>query len=234
MAFDNLQLGHYGAILADPPWRFRTWNNTEVIKPRGYGDASANIHYRTMTTLQICELPVATLATNDCALFLWTSWPQIYDALAVIESWGFEYKTCAFCWTKAHAGQIELFDDDVEGLLGMGYWTRANSEPCLLATRGKPKRINADVRQAIIEPRREHSRKPSCVGERIERLVAGPYLELFAREQRPGWDCWGDQVDKFAAIPGFDMMGPDERRRAEIKALELAPDYGPLFQESQS
>jgi N6-adenosine-specific RNA methylase IME4 len=82
----------------------------------------------------------------------------------------------------------------------MGYWTRANSEVCLLATRGKPKRLNADVRQGIIEPRREHSRKPDCVYERIERLVAGPYVELFARTTRKGWSSWGNQVGKFAEV----------------------------------
>ena len=84
--------------------------------------------------------------------------------------------------------------------MGMGYWTRANTEPCLLATRGKPKRLNADVRQAIITPRRQHSRKPDGVYGRIERLVAGPYLELFARTRRFGWDAWGNEVDKFAVV----------------------------------
>lgn len=79
----------------------------------------------------------------------------------------------------------------------MGYWTRANTEPCLLATRGRPKRLNADVRQGIIAPRREHSRKPDDIHARIERLVPGPYLELFARTQRPGWTVWGNQTDKF-------------------------------------
>ena len=91
-----------------------------------------------------------------------------------------------------------MIDDDA--LMGMGYWTRSNTEPCLLATRGKPKRLNADVRQGIIEPRREHSRKPDCVHGRIERLVAGPYLELFARTTRPGWTVWGNQTDKFAPV----------------------------------
>jgi N6-adenosine-specific RNA methylase IME4 len=86
----------------------------------------------------------------------------------------------------------------------MGYWTRANTEPCLLATRGRPKRLNADVRQAIIEPRREHSRKPDGIHKRIERLVAGPYLELFARQQRPGWDVWGNEVDKFAQPDNYN------------------------------
>jgi len=84
--------------------------------------------------------------------------------------------------------------------MGLGYWTRANSEVCLLATRGKPKRKHADVRQAILEPRREHSRKPDCVYDRIERLVDGPYLELFARQTRPGWDSWGLEVNKFGEM----------------------------------
>jgi len=80
---------------------------------------------------------------------------------------------------------------------GLGYWTRANSEPCLLATRGKPKRLHADVAQIIMEPVREHSRKPDCARQRIERLVTGPYLELYARSQCPNWDYWGNETEKF-------------------------------------
>ena len=196
---DELPRHHYGAILADPPWRFRTWDQrTAIPRTRSSGtNISAATHYATMELDEIRALPVGELAATDCSLFLWACWPNLLDALALIEAWGFEYKTCAFCWTKAHAGQVELFQDDIEGLLGLGYWTRANSEPCLLATRGRPKRLAADVRQAIIEPRREHSRKPDCVHGRIERLVAGPYLELFARARRIGWDAWGNEVDKF-------------------------------------
>lgn len=88
---------------------------------------------------------------------------------------------------------------DIEPHMTLGYWTRSNSEVCLLATKGAPKRLNADVRQAIIEPRREHSRKPD-IHTRIERLVAGPYLELFARRTRPGWDSWGNEVGKFNKV----------------------------------
>lgn len=214
MLVTDLPQAHYGAVLADPPWRFATWNNQEAI-PRGSNypgretierinrgtNTSAEIHYRTMPIEELCALPVGERAAANCALFLWMSWPQLEDALKLIAAWGFEFKTCAFCWTKAHAGQLEMFEDDIEGLLGMGYWTRANSEPCLLATRGRPKRLNADVRQAIIEPRREHSRKPDCVHDRIERLVAGPYLELFARSRRNGWDAWGNEIDKFREAP---------------------------------
>ena len=150
-----------------------------------------------MTYAEIAALPVGDLAAPDCALFLWVSWPMLGDALALIEAWRFSYKTCAFSWMKAHAGQLDMLRDDMPALIGMGYWTRANSEVCLLATRGRPRRLNADVRQGIIEPRREHSRKPDCVYSRIERLVAGPYLELFSRTTRSGWDSWGHEVGKF-------------------------------------
>jgi N6-adenosine-specific RNA methylase IME4 len=187
----NLPRNHFGAILADPPWRFEPWaHNGNNARP-------ASAHYDVMISDEIAALPVADLAAENCVLFIWITWPQLQDSLDVIKRWGFEYKTCAFAWIKAHAGQMELFTDDIAPQIGMGYWTRANSEVCLLATRGQPKRLNADVRQAIITPRREHSRKPEGIHARIERLVAGPYLELFARQQRPDWTCWGDQVDKF-------------------------------------
>jgi len=198
--FDGLTPGHYRAILADPPWRFRTWDQrTAIPRVRSTGtNVSAAVHYSTMTIEDICALPVGDLAAADCSLFLWASWPQLPDALAVIDAWGFEFKTAGFVWTKAHAGQLEMFEESIPDQMGMGYWTRANTEPCLLATRGHPKRINADVRQAIIEPRRQHSRKPSLTYQRIERLVAGPYLELFARSRRVGWDSWGNETDKFS------------------------------------
>jgi N6-adenosine-specific RNA methylase IME4 len=120
-------------------------------------------------------------------LFLWCVMPQLPEALAVIRAWGFEYKTCAFVYVKQNADGNGLFN-------GLGMWTRSSAELCLLATRGSPRRLNADVRQVILEPRREHSRKPDAVAERIERLVAGPYIELFSRQPRKGWDAWGNQA----------------------------------------
>ena len=191
--FETLRAHYYGAILADPPWRFETWSD----KGR---DRSPDRHYRALPAEEIMALPVAALAAPDCVLFLWVTWPMLLHTLRVITAWGFTYKTCAYDWTKADASQVELFQDDIDDpVMGGGHWTRANTEPCLLAVRGKPKRLHADVRQAIIEPRREHSRKPDCVYDRIERLVAGPYLELLARRHRDGWDAWGDEVDKFSS-----------------------------------
>ena|SRR5215510_2768715 len=198
MTLDELPRNHFAAILADPPWRYQTWDKREAVATRTGTVCSSRVHYRTMPSEEICALPVSQLAAQDCALFLWMSWPMLFDALDIIASWGFVYKTCAFAWTKAHARQIDMFRDDLDDLMGQGYWTRANTEICLLATRGHPQRLNRDVRQAIIEPRRQHSRKPDCIHARIERLVAGPYIELFARQSmRPGWTFFGDQIERF-------------------------------------
>ena len=196
---DLPRAGQYQAIYADPPWRYEVWSGETAVQKRGSKSTykAAQAHYQTMSANEIRALPVASVAAPDCVLFLWVTWPTLLQAIELLDAWGFTYKTCAFDWMKAHAGQLDMLRDDTEALMGMGYWTRANSEPCLLATRGKPKRISKSVRQGIIEPRRHHSRKPDCVRERIERLVAGPYLELFARQQRPGWDVWDNETDKF-------------------------------------
>jgi N6-adenosine-specific RNA methylase IME4 len=206
MTFDGLPRGHFKAILADPPWRFETWDGRKFSggnQIRADGSVIAGgcrgTPYETMTTDAIAALPVADLSAPDCVLFMWATWPTLPAALRLIEAWGFAYKTCGFDWMKADDRQPDMFTDSVPVQVGMGYWTRANSEPCLLATRGKPKRIHADVRMGIIEPRREHSRKPDCVHGRIERLVEGPYLELFARAPRSGWAVWGNETDKFEA-----------------------------------
>jgi N6-adenosine-specific RNA methylase IME4 len=196
--FASLPRGHFKAILADPPWHFQSWaggrkNGDEVptFTPSRAPD------YKTMREADIAALPVADLAAPDCVLFMWGCWPILPQSLRMLDAWGFTYKTCAFSWMKASPRQFDLFREDADVDMLLGYWTRANSEFCLLATRGKPKRLHADVRQGIIAPRRQHSRKPDCVHERIERLVAGPYLELFARAPRPGWTVWGNETEKF-------------------------------------
>jgi N6-adenosine-specific RNA methylase IME4 len=190
----------YGVIYADPPWHFRTFGpkgrkRSPDWKP--HKDAAAQ-HYETMSIDDMMKLPIANIAEENCALFMWISWPMLEDALRLMSAWGFTYKTCAFSWIKANASQIDLFRDDLDGQIGLGYWTRSNGEVCLLAMRGKPKRLKKDVRQAIIEPRRQHSRKPDCVYERIERLMGDvPKIELFSRTRRKGWDMVGHQVGKF-------------------------------------
>jgi N6-adenosine-specific RNA methylase IME4 len=186
--FDGLPRNHFGAILADPPWPFKTWSAKGQRR-------SAEAHYQTMSHEDLRALPVGDLALPDAVLFLWIVQTQIPQALRVVKAWGFTLKSVAFIWKKGSG--LPLFPDDVVHQMGMGKWTRAGTEQCWLATRGKPKRLAGDVRQIILEQRREHSRKPDAVHNRIEQLVKGPYLELFARQSRLGWTTWGDEATKF-------------------------------------
>lgn len=195
--------GKYAAILVDPPWRFETYSD------KGKG-RSADKHYAVMGWQDLVDLPVSDLAAKDCALFLWTTDPMLPKALDLIEAWGFTYKTVAFTWAKTNRKSEGWFT-------GTGYWTRANPEMCLLGTRGKPKRLHKDVRQLITSPRREHSRKPDEVYEHIERLVAGPYIELFARQRRHNWQSWGLEVAKFDGRPAEKLKraAPGELAEAQ-------------------
>jgi N6-adenosine-specific RNA methylase IME4 len=178
------------SIHADPPWKFVTRSE------RGEG-RSANQHYRTEGMELIKRLPVDQLAADDAVLFMWmVDWCPA-AAFEVMEAWGFTHKTTAFTWAKQNQSG--------EGWhMGQGYWTRANPEDCWLGVRGKPKRLHEDVRQLIVAPVMEHSRKPDEIYDRIERLVEGPYLELYARRERPGWVSWGDELPFTVPLPTHD------------------------------
>jgi N6-adenosine-specific RNA methylase IME4 len=174
----------FGVICPDPPWTFEPYSDKGKQR-------SAERHYDTWSLDRIKTLPVQALAANDCALLLWAIWPRLNDALDVIRAWGFEYQTCGFLWVKHNPKGEGLF-------WGMGYHTRANTEPCLLATRGEPRRLANDVHQVVMMPVGAHSEKPEEVARRIERLYGGPYLELFARRPREGWTTWGNEIQRAA------------------------------------
>lgn len=172
----------YKIIYADPPWNYENW---------GEG-AQRNVQekYPTMTVEDICAIPVKNIADDNCILFMWATYPRLKEAFQVITAWGFEYKTVAFVWVKQNEQTPSLF-------WGMGYWTRANSEICMLATKGQPKRISTDVHQVVMKSVREHSRKPDEVRTRIVKLVGDlPRIELFARQRLQGWDAWGFDAPK--------------------------------------
>jgi N6-adenosine-specific RNA methylase IME4 len=173
--------GGFGCLYADPPWQFLS----RSAKGRG---RSADRHYNIMTLDDIKAMPVESVAAKHSVLLMWTTDPMLVNALAVMAAWGFTYKTTGFVWAKTgkKPGSFPI---------GLGFWTRANPEIVLLGTRGKPKRISAGVPKLIISPRRAHSQKPDETHGMIERLCAGPYLELFARRRVKGWTCWGDELD---------------------------------------
>lgn len=181
----------YGIIYADPPWHYR------VYSKKGAG-RSAESHYPTMTIEKIQALPVSELADKDCALFMWITFPLLKESLSVLSAWGFKFKTIAFVWIKQNRKSDSLF-------WGMGYWTRTNAEFCVLATKGKPKRMAKNVHQVIVSHIEEHSKKPDEARRRIVRLMGDlPRIELFARQKSAGWDVWGNEVESNIILGGTD------------------------------
>ena len=180
----------FSTIYADPAW----WYDDKCHA----GQRGAEYVYPCMTDEEVMAVPVPSIASADCALFLWTPWPKLPVALDVIGCWGFEYKTIAFLWVKTAKHQPKPCNGYEPPRLhwGMGHWTRANSEPCLLAVRGRPHARSHSVHSVIHAPRGEHSAKPAEVRDRIRALADAPRAELFQRGPTPpGWWGWGDQAE---------------------------------------
>jgi len=181
----------YNIIYIDPPWTYRD-------KAKA-GNRGAECKYPVMSQKEIANLPINQIANDDCILFLWITMPKLDEVFAIINKWGFEYKTVAFVWVKKNKIKDTPF-------MGMGRWTRANAELCLLATKGKPKRISASVHQiidtlddyspVIYSPIEGHSKKPDIVKDKIIELCSDlPRIEIFARQQTEGWDVLGNDID---------------------------------------
>ena len=192
----------YSIILADPPWEYRVWSK------KGAG-RSAESHYPTMKLADICALPVADIADKDCALFLWVTFPLLPDAFKVIEAWGMTYRSVAFTWVKTCRKSDGWH-------IGMGHYTRANAEICLLAAKGSPKRVSKGIRQLIVSPVEEHSKKPDEARCRIVQLFGDiPRIELFARRRADGWDAWGNEVEPDIILKGERFFAENEHRTAQ-------------------
>jgi len=174
-------LKKYNIIYADCPW---TYNDKANAGKRG-----ASHKYPTQSEDWLKSLPVKDIAADDCVLFMWVTMPKLPDVFEVIKAWGFEYKTCAFTWVKKNKLKNSYF-------MGMGNWTRSNPELCLLATKGKPKRLSASVLSIIDSPIQSHSEKPSVTRDKIVELMGDlPRVELFSRHKVEKWDSWGNQVE---------------------------------------
>ena len=176
----------YNIIYADPPWAYRQCGTAA----RSRGNAAK--HYSTMPTADICALPVGDLRAEWAACFMWATFPNFAEALKVMEAWGFAYKTAAFVWVKKNKKSGGNF-------WGMGAYTRANAEVCLLGVTPKAKKIvrSHGIHQIIEAPYQGHSRKPGEARDRIVQLLGDlPRIELFARERAEGWDAWGNEVEE--------------------------------------
>jgi N6-adenosine-specific RNA methylase IME4 len=197
----------FGVIYADPAWTWDTWGGDT-----GKIHTSVDTHYGTSPVADIAALPVAALAADDCALFLWCTGPHIAIGthIEVIRAWGFQPSTLAFVWVKE--------TQDGEPRYGNGYCTRSNAELVFYASKGSPLRLAADVEQVVLAPRGEHSAKPEEVRRRISRLFPGPYLELYARRPVDGWTVWGNEIARTVTPP--DLSIPAFLRRETTEAAE--------------
>lgn len=158
----------YSVIYADPPWNYAAGGKTRNVER----------HYRTMKPEDIYSLPVQDIAEDDCLLFLWATFPNLDVALETIRRWGFQYKTAAFVWVKRNRKSPSWF-------WGLGNWTRANAEICLLTTKGKPKRASASVHSIIDAPISRHSEKPAETRDRIVQLAGGINDRTICKKDRP-------------------------------------------------
>lgn len=184
--FGALQPGRYGVILADPPWRFLNRSVKGEVK-------NPVAHYACMSIDQLAGLPVARLAAPDCALVMWATAPLLDRAIELMRAWDFTFKS-AGAWAKqSKTGERWAF--------GTGYVFRSAAEFYLVGTIGKPRVLSRSIRNLVAAPVREHSRKPDQLHADLEHLYAGPRAELFARQQRDGWDVWGNEVDRFPVEP---------------------------------
>lgn len=186
--FGDLVPLSYSVVLADPPWKFEVWSGDKARDLKG--NRAAERHYPTMTFAEIRALPVGHLLRGDGVMFMWILDTHMQQALDLIKAWGLVYKKVGFIWIKT--GRTTG-----RPILGTGYWSRNGGELCLMATTGRPHRLDKGVPQVLHAPRRQHSRKPDEFRPRIERLVRGPYCEIFSRTDRPGWSCWGNQKGLF-------------------------------------
>lgn len=170
--------GGWRVLYPDPPWNYSN-NRTR---------SAAEKNYPTMTIAELEALPVSAIAAKNSILFMWTTGPFQKAAIALGEKWGFTYKTIAFTWAKRNRKRNTPF-------FGMGNYTRANVELCLLFTRGSPKVADRGVPQFVWSPILRHSEKPAVVRERIVRLCGNvKRLEMFARHKTSGWKTWGNEV----------------------------------------
>lgn len=191
--------GGWPVIMADPPWYYRSWTPANDER----ADRSVEQHYRTMKLSEICDMPVRDIAARDSHLMLWITGPFLPKAEMVMKAWGYKYSATAWIWMKLKRScgkdmyqWISLADLHKYLHFGLGHTTRKNVEFCLLGRRGNARRLAKNVMEPILAPVREHSRKPDEAYERAMIYAAGPYLELFSREDRPGWTVWGNETGK--------------------------------------
>ncbi|MFC0684664.1 MT-A70 family methyltransferase [Novosphingobium clariflavum] len=201
--FASLPRKDYQLALMDPAWATRNYDGTDRTPTQKRGED----HYPTMTLDELKALEVGEIMAKNSLIAMWVISSHLDQAFELARHWGFTFRTDLFIWLKQKllfANQIDMFTGDIPPpKMSMGRHTRNQAEACWLFGRGKGLPVlNHDVRQVIIEPPTEHSRKPAEQYDRLARLYGEPEkircLEMFSRTPRKGWDAWGNEVGKFA------------------------------------
>lgn len=171
----------FNVIYLDPPWEYKRKADTKI-------QGGCVRHYNTMSNKEIESLPVGELADENCAMFMWCTFPKLQEQIYLFKHWGFEYKTVGFNWIKTNPVNKKPF-------FGIGHYTKSNGEICLLGVKGKIKPVDNSVSSVIISPREEHSKKPDEVRDKIVKLFGDvPRIELFGRQKHEGWVCLGNEI----------------------------------------
>jgi N6-adenosine-specific RNA methylase IME4 len=210
--FAGLPAAEAGVVLIDPPWNFVTYS------PKGW-KKSAHAHYACMTVEEIAALPVHTLCAPDCVCVSWATQTHIPHALLVLAAWGFSFSSMGAWAKQSKTGRRWAF--------GTGYRVRSAAEFWLVGTRGQPKQLSRSIRNLIVAPIREHSRKPDEMYDVIESAWRGPYIELFARYRRYGWDQWGNGLPERAAEPL--EQGPGSATAVTANVVPAQRQYAPTL-----
>ncbi len=201
-------LGRFGTILADPPWLFE--NRTGKVAPE-----HKRLHrYVTMTNEEIMALPVRDIAAPQSHLYLWVPNALIATGLAVMEAWGFTYKT-NIVWYKVR-------QDGGPDRRGVGFYFRNVTELVLFGVRGSLRTLSParSMPNILISRKREHSRKPDQLYEVIEQCSPAPYIELFARTRHPGWTVWGNEAESYTPP---DNLYARQSEQYGLRLLETTP-----------
>lgn len=194
----------FDVLYVDPPWSYK------VYSKKGQGRSAEN-HYGTMNIDDICGLDIDSIAKKDSVLFLWVTFPCLLEGLRAIKDWGFTYKTLGFCWVKRNKKATDTW------FWGLGFWTRANPELCLIATKGKPKRESKAVHCVVDTPIEKHSKKPNEVRTRIEKLMGDvSRVEIFAREEYDGWTCVGNEIDGLDIREAIEILKNKEQEYEDM------------------
>ena len=176
----------YSVIYADPAWQY----NSKQYQDSDRDMKPLDSFYATMTTKDICDMPVKNITNDDCVCFMWVTDSHLEDGLKVMKSWGFKYKTIAFTWVKQTSQNNLCYN--------FSPYTLKSTEICIVGVKGKLSNVKVvnNIKGLVFAERTKHSEKPNEIRDLISKWCGNKLrIELFAREKVDGWDSWGNEIE---------------------------------------